>query len=82
MFATRTAPELKKIYGWGNGEAGVKAAMESLDASAMGRIQSSVSRAEVESTRKMYQEATVVGRGGPVAPARAEYMEQILKLWQ
>jgi RHS repeat-associated protein len=82
VFAARTAPELKKIYGWGNGEAGVKAAREALDASAMARIQGSVTRAEVEATRNLYREAAAARRGGAVAPQRAAYMEEILKLWK
>ncbi|WP_345536644.1 RHS repeat-associated core domain-containing protein [Variovorax defluvii] len=82
VFSARAAPELKKIYGWGNGEAGVKAAREALDASAMARIQGSVARAEVEATRNLYREAAAAGRGGAVAPERAAYMEDILKRWK
>ena len=82
VFAARTAPELKKIYGWGNGEAGVKGAREALDDAAMARIQGGVTRAEVEATRKLYQEAAAAGRGGAVAPERAAYMEDILKRWK
>ena len=82
VFAARTAPELKQIYGWGNGEAGVKAAMEALDAMAMARIQGGVTKAEVEAARNLYKEAAAAGRGGVVAPARAAYMENILKLWK
>jgi hypothetical protein len=82
VFAARTAPELKKIYGWGNGLEGVTAARGALNASAMERIQGSVSRAEVEATRNLYKEAAAAGRGGNVAPQRAAYMEDILKLWK
>lgn len=82
VFAAKTAPELKQIYGWGNGAPGVQEAMKSLDAAAMTRIQSGVSRAEVEATRKLYQEAAAAGRGGAVAPQRAEYMDRILQRWK
>ena len=82
VFATRTASEHKEIYGWGNGEAGVRAARETLDAAAMARIQGSVTKAEVEATRNLYRVAAAAGRGGAVAPQRAAYMEEILKLWK
>jgi hypothetical protein len=52
------------------------------NASAMERIQRSVSRAEVEATRNLYKEAAAAGRGGNFAPQRAAYMEDILKLWR
>lgn len=56
--------------------------MEALDASAMARIQGGVTRAEVEAMRNLNREAAAAGRGGAVAPERAAYMEQILKLWK
>jgi len=82
VFAARKAPALKAIYGWGNGIEGAKRARASLDASAMARIQSSVTRADVESARNMYRAAAVEARGGAVASERAALMEDILKLWK
>jgi RHS repeat-associated protein len=82
VFATRTAPELKEIFGWGNGAPGVKAAKEALDSSVVSKIQNNISRAEVESIRDFYRANEELGRGGPVAPQRAEYIEAILELWK
>jgi len=82
FFAARTAPELKAIYGWGNGLEGVQTARGALDVDAMHRIQQSVTRAEVEAARNLYQEAAAAGRGGLVAPERAGYMADILKQWK
>jgi hypothetical protein len=81
MYAARKAPELKKIFGWGNGLEGVENARKALDATAMERIQGSMTRREVEVARDVYKNATG-SRGGAVAPARAEYMEEILKRWK
>ncbi len=81
MYAARKAPELKKIFGWGNGLEGVENARKALDATAMERIQGSMTRREVEVARDVYKNATG-SRGGAVAPARAAYMEEILKRWK
>jgi uncharacterized protein RhaS with RHS repeats len=78
VFAMRTAPELKEIYGWGNGLEGVQKARASLDATSIARIQSKVRKSEVEATRNMYREAAAEGRGGNVAPERAKYMQDIM----
>jgi hypothetical protein len=80
VFAVRTAPELKGIYKWGNGIEGVQKARGALDVSTVQGIQSSVSKAEVESMRKFYVEVAASGRGGAVAPERAAYMQDILNL--
>jgi RHS repeat-associated protein len=80
VFATRTAPELKGIYGWGNGIEGVQQARAALNVSIATRIEASVSRAEIEATRNLYNEAAAVGRGGLVAPERAQLMQDILDL--
>ncbi|WOI45552.1 RHS repeat-associated core domain-containing protein [Acidovorax sp. BLS4] len=79
VFAARAAPELKEILGWGNGLPGVQAAQAGLNASTLARIQTSMSRAEIEALRDFYNAASAAGRGGAVAPARAAYMSEILR---
>jgi hypothetical protein len=37
-----------------------------------------VSKAEIETVRNFYNAAAATGRGGPVAPERAQYMTDIL----
>ncbi|GKT26111.1 RHS repeat-associated core domain-containing protein [Acidovorax sp. SUPP3334] len=82
MFAMRAAPELKAILNWGRDIPGIQAARSSLDAMKMQGIQSSMTRAEIETIRDFYRAAAANGRGGAVAPERAAYMEQILQLWK
>jgi hypothetical protein len=82
VFAERNASELKSIYGWGTGLKGVQSARGALDATAMARIQSALSRVEVEAARDMYRAAAALDKGGQVAAERAAYMEQILSLWE
>jgi len=82
VFASRTAPELKELFGWGNGLEGVQKARAALDAARLGRIQGAVSRSEVEAVRDLYKAAAAAGRGGPVAPERAAYMRDILRQWK
>lgn len=81
VFAARGAPELKEIFNWGNGLPGVQEARAALDVNRMTQITNSITRTEVESIRNMYNAAAAVGRGGLVAPARAQYMNEILKKW-
>ena len=82
VFANRTAPELKQIYSWGNGDAGIKEAMRSLDSSRIKRIQKNITRSEVESMQRLYLEAAAKGKGGAVAQQRAEYITRILEKWE
>jgi hypothetical protein len=81
VFSSRTAPEVKEIFGWGNGLEGVQAARGALDSNRMAQIQGSMTRSEVESWRNFYNSQTSQGRGGAVAPQRAGYMTDILKRW-
>ena len=79
VFAVRAAPELRSIFGWGIGLDGVRKARIGLDAAALARIQSSMSRVEVEAVKNLYNAAATAGRGGLVAHERAAYMVEILK---
>lgn len=60
----------------------MQTARSTLDAATMLRIQSNVTRREVEATLNLYKTAAAAGRGGAVAPQRAAYMEEILKHWK
>ena len=80
IFAMRAAPELKAILDWGRYIPEIQAARSSLDTMKMQCIQSSMSRAEIETIRDFYRAAAANGRDGAVAPERAAYMEQILQL--
>lgn len=82
MFKVRAAPELKEILGWGNGLPGIKTARSALDASSLARIQSQISRPEIESIKRLYSAAAAQGRGGAVAHERLAYMEDILSMWK
>lgn len=82
VFALRKAPELKQIFRWGDGLEGVQTARGALDAATLARVQASMSRAEVEAVRNLYNAAAAAGRGGAVAPERAAYIAQILKQWK
>ena len=82
LYAAKNASELKSIFGWGDGLEGIQNARGALDAAAVARIQGSISRAEVEAAKRMYEAAAVTGKGGAVAPERAAYMQQILDRWK
>jgi hypothetical protein len=47
----------------------------------MTQIQGAMTRGELEVVRNLYNTAASQGRGGAVAPERAEYMTDILKRW-
>ena len=81
VFDNRTAPQLKKIFGWGVGATGVKAALATLDRAAIDRIKAQSCKNEVQAIRDMYLKAAAEGRGGDVAPMRADLMQKILDNW-
>jgi RHS repeat-associated protein len=82
VFSERTAPELKVILGWGNGAEGVKIARGALNSASVLRIQGTMTKAEIQAVESLYRAAAAAGRGGPVAPERAAYMAEILRLWK
>jgi hypothetical protein len=81
MFASSTAQKISEAFGWKTGLPGTQEAMKALNADRVAKVAVAFTKAEVESISKAYQAVALSERSNPVAVARFEYIQEVLKRW-